>query len=68
MSLDELRQQSMAAQEEQVVSTEQASVLDRMPLFKDLKPRERFTIALLIFFNVVVLGFGCLLVFDRMMP
>ena len=68
MNLDELRQQSMAAQEEQVVTTEQASLLDRTPLFKDLKPRERFMIALLIFFNVVVLGFGCLLVFDKMMP
>ncbi len=68
MSLDDLRQQSMAAQEQQVVTSEQASLLDRMPLFKDLKPRERFMIALLIFFNVVVLGFGCLLVFDRMMP
>ena len=67
MNLDELRQQSMAAQEEQAES-EQPSLLDRTPLFKDLKPRERFVIALLIFFNVVVLGFGCLLVTDRMMP
>lgn len=67
MNLDELRQQSMAAQEEQA-EAEQPSLLDRTPLFKELKPRERFVIALLIFFNVVVLGFGCLLVTDRMMP
>ncbi len=67
MNLDELRQQSMAAQEQQP-EPEQPSLLDRTPLFKDLQPRERLVIALLIFFNVVVLGFGCLLVTDRMMP
>ncbi len=67
MNLDELRQQSMAAQEQQA-EPENLSLLERTPLFKDLKPRERFMIALLIFFNVVVLGFGCLLVTDRMMP
>ena len=67
MNLDELRQQSMAAQEQQA-EPEQLSLLDRTPLFKDLKPRERFLIALMIFFNVVILGFGCMLVADRMMP
>ncbi len=66
MNLDELRQQSMAAQEHQA-EPEQLSLLDRTPVFKDLQPRERLVIALLIFFNVVVLGFGCLLVFDKMM-
>ena len=42
--------------------------MDRMPLFKDLRPQERFIVALLIFMDVAVLGFGCLLVTDRMMP
>lgn len=67
MSFDDLRQQSLAVQEQQVTA-ESPSLMDRMPLFKDLKPRERFVIALLIFFNVFVLGFGCLLVTERMMP
>jgi len=51
MSLDELPQ----------------SLMDRMPLFKDLRPQERFIVALLIFMDVAVLGFGILLVTDRMM-
>jgi hypothetical protein len=67
MSFDDLRQQSLAVQEQQVTAESQ-SLMDRMPLFKDLKPRERFVIALLIFVNVVVLGFACLLVTERMMP
>ena len=67
MSLDDLRQQSIAVQEQQVTAEPQ-SLIERMPLLKDLKPQERFAVALLIFFNVVVLGFGCLLVTDKMMP
>ena len=67
MSLDELRQQSIAMQEEQA-AVEPQSLMDRMPLFKDLKPQERFMVALLIFMDVAVLGFGILLVTDRMMP
>ncbi len=67
MSLDDLRQQSITAQEEQAAAEPQ-SLMDRMPLFKDLRPRERFLIALLIFMDVAVLGFGCLLVTDKMMP
>ena len=67
MSLDDLRQQSIAVQEEQVAAEPQ-SLMDRMPLFKDLRPQERFIVALLIFMDVAVLGFGCLLVTDRMMP
>jgi len=67
MSLDDLRQQSIAVQEEQATA-EPRSLMDRMPLFKDLKPRERFVVALLIFMDVAVLGFGCLLVTERMMP
>ena len=66
MSFDDLRQQSIAVQEQQY-SAEGQSLMDRMPLFKDLKPRERFVIALLIFINVAILGFGCLLVTERMM-
>ena len=67
MSFDDLRQQSLAVQEQQAAAEPQ-SLLDRMPLFKDLDPRQRFAIALLLFINVVVLGFGCLLVTERMMP
>jgi hypothetical protein len=44
-----------------------ASLMDRMPLFKDLKPRERFMIALILFIDVAVLGFGCLLAAGKMM-
>ena len=67
MSFDDLRQQSLAVQEQQAAAEPQ-SLLDRTPLFKDLDPRQRFVIALLLFINVVVLGFGCLLVTERMMP
>ena len=67
MGFDDLRQQSIAVQEQQYTAEPQ-SLMDRMPLFKDLKPRERFMVALFIFVDVAVLGFGCLLVFDRMMP
>ncbi|CAG0927415.1 hypothetical protein TFLX_00451 [Thermoflexales bacterium] len=67
MGFDDLRQQSIAVQEQHYVAESQ-SLMDRMPLFKDLKPRERFVVALFIFMDVTVLGFGCLLVADRMMP
>jgi hypothetical protein len=67
MGFDDLRQQSLAAQEQQQVAAPQ-SVMDRMPLFKDLKPRERFIIALFIFLDVALLGFGCLLASGAMMP
>jgi hypothetical protein len=67
MSLDDLRQQSIAVQEEQEMA-EAPSLMDRMPMFKELRPQERFIVALLIFMDVAVLGFGCLLVTDRMMP
>lgn len=67
MGFDDLRQQSIAVQE-QHYATESQSLMDRMPLFKDLKPRERFLVALFIFMDVAVLGFGCLLVFEKMMP
>ena len=67
MGFDDLRQQSIAVQEQQY-SAEPQSLMDRMPLFKDLRPRERLVVALFIFLDVAVLGFGCLLVFDKMMP
>ena len=67
MGFDDLRQQSIAVQEQQY-STEPQSLMDRMPLFKDLRPRERLLVAMFIFLDVAVLGFGCLLVFDKMMP
>jgi len=67
MGFDDLRQQSLAAQEQHNVAAPQ-SLMDRMPLFKDLKPRERFIVALFIFLNVTILGFGCLLASGKMMP
>jgi hypothetical protein len=67
MGFDDLRQQSLAVQEQQIAAPPQ-SLMDRMPLFKDLKPRERFIIALFIFLDVTILGFGCLLASGQMMP
>ena len=67
MGFDDLRQQSIAVQEQQAAAAPQ-SLMDRMPLFKDLKPRERFIVALFIFLDVTVLGFGCLLASGKMMP
>lgn len=67
MGFDDLRQQSIAMQEQQAAAEPQ-SLMDRMPLFKDLKPMERFLVALFIFLDVAVLGFGLLLVTDKMMP
>jgi hypothetical protein len=67
MGFDDLRQQSLAVQE-QHYAAESPSLMDRMPLFKDLKPKERFIIALFIFIDVAVLGFGCLLASGAMMP
>ena len=67
MGLDDLRQQSLAAQEQQSTAAP-PSLMDRMPLFKDLKPRERFIVTLFLFLDVTILGFGCLLAAGRMMP
>ena len=67
MGLDDLRQQSLAVQEQQYAAAP-PSLMDRMPLFKDLKPRERFMIALFMFLDVAILGFGCLLAAGKMMP
>ncbi len=67
MGLDDLRQQSLAVQEQQYAAAP-PSLMDRMPLLKDLKPRERFIVALFLFLDVTILGFGCLLASGRMMP
>ncbi len=67
MGLDDLRQQSLAVQEQQYAAAP-PSLMDRMPLLKDLKPRERFVVALFLFLDVTILGFGCLLAAGRMMP
>lgn len=64
---DDLRQSSAAVQEEEEELAHRP-LMDRMPVFKDLAPQQRFLVALLIFFNVVVLGFGCLLATGAMMP
>jgi hypothetical protein len=64
---DDLRQSSVASQEEED-ELARRPLIERMPVFKDLQPQQRLVIALLIFFNVMVLGFGCMLVFDKMMP
>jgi hypothetical protein len=64
---DDLRQSSAAVQEEEE-ELARRPLIERMPVFKDLTPQQRFLIALLIFFNVVVLGFGCLLATGAMMP
>jgi len=42
------------------------SLVERLPVFSQLKPRQRFVLALLLFMNVAVLGCGCLLAFDRL--
>jgi len=42
------------------------SLVERLPVFSALKPQQRFILALLLFMNVVVLGCGCLLAFDRL--
>jgi hypothetical protein len=67
---DDLRQQSNSAlpEKEEEEDTVQESLIERMPLFKQLAPQQRLLIALLLFFNVVVLGCGCLLAAGKMMP
>lgn len=64
---DDLRQSSAAVQEEEE-ELARRSLIERMPVFKDLSPQQRLMVALLIFFNVTILGFGCLLATGRMMP
>ena len=42
-----------------------ASLVERLPLFSQLKPLQRLVLALLLFLNVAVLGCGCLLALGR---
>jgi hypothetical protein len=65
---DDLRQSSAAAVREEEEELAPRPLMERMPVFKDLAPQQRFLVALLILFNVVVLGFGCLLAAGAMMP
>jgi hypothetical protein len=65
---DDLRQQSNSAVPEPEEDIVHESLIERMPLFKQLAPQQRLLIALLLFFNVVVLGCGCLLAAGKMMP
>ncbi|HZY43570.1 MAG TPA: hypothetical protein VFF70_02375 [Anaerolineae bacterium] len=64
---DDLRQQSAAPTEEEDEMLHE-SLIERMPIFKQLTPQQRFFIALLLLFNVVVLGCGCLLASGRVVP
>jgi hypothetical protein len=63
---DDLRQSSAAMQEEEDELSSRP-LMERMPVFKDLTPQQRLIVALLLFINVFVLGFGCLLASGRMM-
>jgi len=63
---DDLR--NVPATEPETFEEPQSSLVERLPLFANLKPRERLVIALLLFLNVAVLGCACLLVFDRIVP
>jgi len=55
-------------EEAEVVEEARPSLVERLPILRQLKPRQRLLIALLLFMNVAVLGCGCLLAFDRMVP
>ena len=63
---DDLRQSSAIQEDDDDAVRE--PLIERMPIFRQLTPQQRVTIALLLFFNVAVLGFGCLLASGRMMP
>jgi hypothetical protein len=44
------------------------SLVERLPIFSRLKPQQRLVLALLLFMNVAVLGCGCLLAFEKIVP
>ena len=44
------------------------SLVERLPFFSRLKPQQRLVLALLLFMNVAVLGCGCLLAFEKIVP
>jgi hypothetical protein len=54
--------------EPDVVDEPPPSLVERLPLFRQLKPQQRFILALLLFMNVAVLGCGCLLAFQKLVP
>jgi len=60
---DDLRN---VASEPEPIESAPPSLAERLPLFSQLKPQQRFILALLLFLNVAVLGCGCLLAFDRL--
>ena len=53
---------------ELIADESRPSLVERLPLFSLLKPQQRFILALLFFMNVAVLGCGCLLAFERVVP
>ncbi len=57
-----------AAPESEPVIETKPSWVERLPVFKQLKPQQRFILALLLFMNVAVLGCGCLLAFEKIVP
>ncbi len=68
MSFDDLRQSSIAPEPEEEDDSVPQSLIERMPVFKQMTAQQRFLIAVLLFFNVVVLGCGCLLAFGKVVP
>ena len=64
---DDLRN-AAAAEAESAQSEPRPSLVERLPLFSRLKPQQRLILAFLLFMNVAVLGCGCLMVFDRIVP
>ncbi|HJW84434.1 MAG TPA: hypothetical protein VJ754_09025 [Anaerolineae bacterium] len=57
-----------APMEPEVEDEAPPSLVERLPLFKQLRPPQRFILALLLFMNVAVLGCGCLLAFGAVAP
>jgi hypothetical protein len=45
-----------------------SSLVERLPILSRLRPQQRFILAVLLFLNVAVLGCGCLMAFDRIVP
>lgn len=63
---DEFR--NVPAEPETLFEEPRPSLVERLPVLSQLKPRQRFILALMLFFNVAVLGCGCLMAFDRIVP
>ncbi len=60
---DDLRNTATVPDEEEEAA--HGSLIERMPLFRTMTPQQRFVIAFFLFMNVAVLGFACLMAFDR---